>query len=375
MIKLEVTVLMAVYNGGRYLKSSIESILTQTFRDFELLIINDCSTDRSVKTIESFHDDRIKIHNNERNLGQTKSLNAGLKIASGEYIARIDADDIALPQWLEVQVNHIKDYPDVSVVSCFVFAIDEHNKIKKLYKPPLNREDIILRSLIASPINHVGSILKKSDIMEKGGYDERYVTAADYDLWGRLHRDDFKITTTTKILMAIREHAQSLSSTERGKRELDEITEIANKNINKFIKIKFSEAEVKLFCRGNYDEGNLTAAEFSEAIEVTKSVYTHLDPSLGVKNRKIVQWTQKRCKTLYLKRIFSIINRKDYNAARSLSLAAIKEFGPLNIFIMFLGASLFGGVVLNFIPEIYNSILRRKARLQLGTQLNIGMFN
>ncbi len=131
-----VTVLMALYNGGHYLKQSVRSVLNQTHHDFEFLIVNDCSTDESVKIIESFHDTRIHIHHNAANLGQTKSLNVGLKLASGEYIARMDADDVALPQWLEMQVRYIEKNPEHSAVSSYAVAIDEQNKIKKLYQPP-----------------------------------------------------------------------------------------------------------------------------------------------------------------------------------------------------------------------------------------------
>ncbi len=370
-----VTVLMALYNGGEYLKQSVKSVLGQTYDNFEFLIINDGSTDDSLEIIESFHDERIRIHNNARNLGQTVSLNVGLKLAKGNYIARIDGDDVALPRWLETQVNSVEKYSYCSVVSNYAFAIDEHNKIKKLYKPALDQECLILRSLIASPVNHVGSILRKKDIVENGGYDERYIIAADFDLWCKLLRNNFRITTTPKMLMAIREHAQSLSRSERGKRELEEIKEIAKKNIDKFTSAKFSDDEINLFCRANYDEGNLTAAEFSQAVAVTKKVYKHLVPSLGIGSPKIAQWTWQRCRTIYLKRILFVVSHKDYGAVRELSLEAIKQFGPLSIFMVFWGMSWFGGTGLSFVPRFYKEILRNNARLQLSIQPNIGMFS
>lgn len=369
-----VTVLMALYNGGEYLKQSVQSILDQTYRDFELLIVDDCSTDHSLEIIQSCHDERIKLHHNERNLGQTKSLNVGLKLAEGGYIARIDADDVALPRWLETQLQGIKTHADCSVVSTYVFVIDERNKIKKFYKPPFDREDMILRSLIASPINHVGSLFKKKDIMENGGYDEQYKIAADYDLWGKLLRNNFRMTTTPRMLVAIREHARSLSRSERGKRELEEIKDVAAKNIREFISTKFSDDEVNLFCRANYDEGNLTDAEFSRAVEVTKKVYMNLAPSLKIEGWKTTQWTRKRCMTIYLKRILFAINRKDYGSIRKLSLKAMQEGGRLSIFTMLWGASLFGGVMLNLVPGFYKQILRANARLPLGFQPNKGMF-
>jgi|GEM_PF-598087 len=374
-MKQQITVLMALYNGGEYLKLTVQSVLNQTHPNFEFLIVNDCSTDNSLEIIRSFHDERIKIYNNPRNLGQAKSLNVGLRLAKGDYIARIDADDIALPQWLETQLHCIEAHPDCSVISAYVFAIDERNKIKKLYKPPLGREDIILRSLIASPINHVGSIFRKKDIVQNGGYDEQYMIAADYDLWGKLLKNNFRITTTPKMLMAIREHTRSLSRLEGGKREFEEIKEVISKNIIHFVSMKFSDDEVRLFCRANYDGGNLTTDEFRKAIAVTRKVYTNLGPSLKIKHGKKIQWTRHRCLTIYLKRIFSLIEHKDYTAVRHLSLEAIKEFGPFSIFIMFFGASLFDGMILAFILELYNKILRRKACFQLGDPSGTGMFH
>ncbi len=222
---------MALYNGGPYLRESVRSVLNQTYGDFEFLIVNDCSTDDSLKVIESFHDKRIRVHNNAQNLGQTPSLNAGLKLAAGDYFARMDGDDIALKQWLQIQVEAVTRYPDYSVISTYAAAMDEKNKIKKVYKPPSDREDIVLRSLIAPPIHHVGSILKKKDIIKAGGYDNRYVYAADYELWERLIKNNFKITTNPKILVAIREHSHSVSRSEHGRKDLEEVKEIAGRNL------------------------------------------------------------------------------------------------------------------------------------------------
>lgn len=366
-----VTVLMALYNGGEYLKQSVQSVLEQTYDNFEFLIVNDCSTDDSLKVIESFQDKRIKVYSNARNLGQTPSLNLGLKLSKGDYFARIDGDDVALPQWLQAQVDAIEKYPDHSVISSYAVAIDETNRIKKVYAPPLEREDIILRSLIAPPIHHVGSILKKKDIIEIGGYDDRFVYAADYDLWERLIREGLKITTTPQILVAIREHGRSVSRSEHGRRDLQEVKEIAGRNINRFVKVKFSDGEISLFCRANYDGGNLTADEFVEAVEVTKRVYENLVPSLGIGNRKTAQWTRKRCMTIYLKRIFQAIVRGDYRSVMGLSLRGIREFGLLSIFTALWGTSLLGGAVLAFIPKLYHKMLEQKARRELGSRSHI----
>jgi len=373
MVLANITVLMTVYNGGKYLTQSVKSVLNQTYCDFEFLIINDCSTDNTRAILESFHDKRIKIHHNAENIGQTKSLNIGLKLASGEYIARMDSDDIAFPHWLEKQTDFVKNNPDCSVASAYVIAIDGTNKVTKVYKPPARREDIVLRSLFTSPLNHVGSILKKKDILEHGGYEERYKIAADYDLWGKLLRGNLKVTTNEEVLVAIREHAQSFSKSEHERWGFQEIIEVALKNIDEFTNVKFSSFDINLFCKANFDEGSLDSNEFKKAIAINKKIYENLDPSLGVKRRKAIRWCYKRCTTLYVKRFFSFLRQSDYAGARQVLQEGLKEFGPISIFIIFFAASLFGKTFLRGIPNLYEKILKGRARFQINDRLYMGL--
>ncbi len=374
MSQPRVTILMTVYNGGTYLRPCLESILRQSLKDFELLIINDGSTDDSLKAIEYFDDRRIRIYHNAVNQGQTKSLNIGLQMAAGEYVARMDADDIAFPHWLEAQVHSISQHPDCSVISSYAVAIDDKNRIKKLYKPPSDRKNIILRSLIASPVNHVGSILRKKDIIENGGYEEHYAIAADYALWSKLLRNNFKMTTTPRILVAIREHAQSLSRSERGKRELEEITQIVQKNIDQFVATRFLGNEVALFCRANYDEEHLTPIELKQAVAVTKRIYMNLAPFLKIGQRQTTSWARRRCTTIYIKKIFSLIRHKDYKGARGLAQRGIKELGPFSILTMFWVVSFLSRMVTAFIPPFYHAILRIRACLRLNRHSTIGFY-
>src|SRR3989338_6640509 len=160
-----VTVLLPVYNGGKYLEYSVESIVEQTYKDFEFLIINDCSTDDSLERVKAFNYRRILISSNVKNLGQTKSLNIGLRLAKGKYIARMDTDDIAFPHWLEHQLGFIKRNPGYAVFSTKVAAIDSRNRITRILNSP-SSQNIILKSLVASPINHVGSLFCKDVILD-----------------------------------------------------------------------------------------------------------------------------------------------------------------------------------------------------------------
>jgi glycosyltransferase involved in cell wall biosynthesis len=121
-----VSVIMPVFNAKLYLSEAVESILSQTFADFELITIDDCSTDGSLEILKSFaeKDKRVLVLDNERNLGVTPTLNRGLATANGELIARMDADDISLPERLEKQAAFLKAHPEVGLVSGDALAID-----------------------------------------------------------------------------------------------------------------------------------------------------------------------------------------------------------------------------------------------------------
>src|SRR6185295_3491651 len=121
----QVSVLMSVYNGEKYLKEAMESILNQSFPDFEFLIFNDSSTDSGREIILSFNDPRIVLVDNEKNIGLTKSLNKGLSLAKGKYIARMDADDISDAGRLNEQVNYMEKNSDVAVCGSWVQFLNE----------------------------------------------------------------------------------------------------------------------------------------------------------------------------------------------------------------------------------------------------------
>jgi glycosyltransferase involved in cell wall biosynthesis len=130
----KVSVVMSVYNGEKYLCEAIDSILNQTFENFEFLIVNDGSTDRTLEILQSYRDPRIKVINNERNIGLTASLNKGLKIAKGEYVARMDADDVSFPHRLEQQKAFLDRNPRVAMVGSWAEVIDESGKTQETWR-------------------------------------------------------------------------------------------------------------------------------------------------------------------------------------------------------------------------------------------------
>jgi len=185
----KVTVLMAVYNGEEHLREAIESILGQAFRDFEFLIIDDASTDSTREIILSRADPRIRLLKNETNLGLTKSLNIGLKAATGEYVARMDADDVSLPERLERQAAYLDGNPGDALVGSLADVIGEDSQlISKPLGPAPNRGMIYVRLAFSNVMAHSSAMFRRSVVEKLGGYDESFPQSQDYDLWYRVSR-------------------------------------------------------------------------------------------------------------------------------------------------------------------------------------------
>lgn len=182
----QVTVLLPVYNGERHLKQAIESILAQTYTDFEFLIINDGSTDRSEEIILSFNDKRINYIKNTENIRLIASLNKGLELAKGEYIARMDADDIASPDRLAQQVEYMVEHRDVVLVGSDVEVINEDGTSRYFYPNILSGATIHAALAVRNPFTHSAVMFKKQAVVELGGYSSDDYMAEDLGLWMRL---------------------------------------------------------------------------------------------------------------------------------------------------------------------------------------------
>lgn len=188
MNRPKITVLMSVYNGENHLHEAVDSILNQTFKDFEFLIINDGSTDKTTNILKSYNDPRIKIHINKKNIGLTKSLNVGLKMAKGEYIARQDADDISSPERLAKEIAFLEKHNNYAVVGTFAMALNEYSEELQIWERPY--EDANIRTALKRDncIIHGTAMMRRSFLLKAGFYDEAITKAQDYDLWVRLSK-------------------------------------------------------------------------------------------------------------------------------------------------------------------------------------------
>jgi glycosyltransferase involved in cell wall biosynthesis len=202
-----ISVLMPVYNGEKYLKEAIRSILDQEFSDFEFLIVDDGSEDSSYEIITSYSDPRIRILRNERNLGLIASLNSGIQKCRGRYIARMDCDDISLPGRLARQFAFMEEHPEIGISGTWIIASDTGEVIRY----PESHDECFTYKFFNSPLAHPTVIMRTDVILKnKLWYSAEYPVCEDIELWQRaLHYTEFG--NLNEPLLAYRIHESSVS--------------------------------------------------------------------------------------------------------------------------------------------------------------------
>lgn len=206
MMAPRVSVLLPVYNASRFLREAVDSILRQTYRDFELLAIDDGSTDQSLATLESYRDPRLRILRNDRNRGLIYSLNRGLAEARGVYVARMDADDISQPTRLEQQAAFLDSHPKVAVVGSNVEDMDEAGRTVSVSHIPCSNEEIQHKLLRRCCMNHPSVMFRRQQVVDLGGYREAHALTEDYDLWLRVS-ERHELANLSDRLLRYRIHA------------------------------------------------------------------------------------------------------------------------------------------------------------------------
>lgn len=198
-----ISIIMPIFNVGGYLESAIASILSQTFTNFELLCLNDSSTDNSLDVIKSFHDSRIIPIENEQNLGISKTLNKGIKLSRGDYIARMDSDDISLSCRLQKQYDFMQANADVGVCGSYVKTIGP--LINRVYKFPQTHEQIACDMLLRCPFAHPSVMFRKSVLLQHQAFYAEDHKAEDYELYSRLVTKT-KMHNLPEVLLRYRKH-------------------------------------------------------------------------------------------------------------------------------------------------------------------------
>jgi hypothetical protein len=208
-----ISVCMPVYNAKRYLGEAIDSILGQTFRDFEFLIINDGSTDRSLTILKRYaaQDSRIRL-STRPNAGYVVRLNEMLHQARGDLIARMDADDVALPERFTRQVEFLRSHPDVDVVGGAQEHINSKGHLLNVHYDPLGHEEILEHGMTgACPMNHPSVMMRRKAVLTVGGYQAEMMPAEDLDLWLRMGERG-RLANLPDVITQYRLHDSSVSA-------------------------------------------------------------------------------------------------------------------------------------------------------------------
>jgi glycosyltransferase involved in cell wall biosynthesis/precorrin-6B methylase 2 len=207
----QISVVMPVYNAEKYVKMAIESVLNQTYKNFEFIIINDQSTDSTLKIINSFKDFRIKVINTNKNIGVAKALNIGLNFIKGKYIARMDADDICVINRFKILKKYLDSHLKVGVVGSWVSKINDIGNVIKEEQPITKFLEIQKQIIYHNPIVHSTVMFRSSLIVKYGTYDERLNGAEDWDLWLRYAKFT-EIVNLPQILLKYRNNQDSISN-------------------------------------------------------------------------------------------------------------------------------------------------------------------
>lgn len=196
-----ISVIIPVYNSALYLDEALNSILNQTIQDFEIIIIDDCSTDSTIDILDNIKDARIKIFKKDKNKGLIDSLNFGFKIAQGKYIARMDGDDISLPTRFEKQLHVLENNPEIQICGCW---LRQFGKIDRIIKHKEFHEEIVARMLLHCAMT-MGSVMMERKAVKIYKFDISKIHVEDYDFWSRIAWD-CKFYNIQEVLYLYRMH-------------------------------------------------------------------------------------------------------------------------------------------------------------------------
>lgn len=269
-MKPDISVIMSVYNGEKYLSEAIESVINQTLRNWEFIIINDCSTDSTGEILADFlqKDERIKVYTNEVNLKLPASLNKAISLCSGKYIARMDADDICLPGRLEKQYKFMEENSDVALSSCRFLTVKNDVYMSGGAGGRCDNEALRAMLLVSNPILHPG-VIAKAEVMKKFKYDTTLTCTEDLELWTRMATENRKIQIFPECLLIYRLHDKQITSTTL-ERQHTEVLKIQQKYYASLAS-EMDEEMQKFYIGGIYFKEHADINKFLEYAEFLKN--------------------------------------------------------------------------------------------------------
>lgn len=249
-----VSVIIPCYNTEKYVEQAVRSIMNQSYKNLEIIVTDDCSTDNSFEILKKLADEdsRIKLFRNESNLKIVKTLNKMIDLANGKYIARMDADDISLSMRIEKQVKFMEENPDFAICGTNAWIINENNSVIGKSYLPVKLDDVNIYIEYASPFFHPAVMLRAS-IFKKNLYNEKYLYAEDFELWKRILLLG-KGSNLKEKLFAYRILNTSISR--------NKTSSVVQNNIKKDISRKIDSNAKKL--RGLFVKANLISSNYSD---------------------------------------------------------------------------------------------------------------
>jgi glycosyltransferase involved in cell wall biosynthesis len=299
----EISVIMPVYNGGTFLNDAIDSILDQTFQDFEFIIINDGSTDKTEEIILSYTDPRIIYVKNPSNLRLIKTLNLGVKLAKGKYIARMDADDISLPTRLEMQKQIFDTMANVDIVNINAYYLQENGVYFREQKSTitLGSEAIKHLSILQNFISHPGVMLK-SELLKQYQYcdEESKEHIEDFDLWNRMLKDGCVCYTIEECLLYYRDNNTSINHTQRD-RQLNRMLTLSQSLLKSQFNFEIEPETLKIILGDTRPVDYATLSKIDAQIEQYFSVIRNNQSISSSAIQEMMIWKKQKIVVLSLR--------------------------------------------------------------------------
>ncbi|QWD91101.1 glycosyltransferase [Polynucleobacter sp. MWH-Braz-FAM2G] len=300
-----ISVILPVFNSVKYILASVNSILNQSFSDFELIIIDDGSTDGSYEILTSISDPRIRLVRNEKNIGLVDSLNLGLQLAKGVYIARMDHDDISLPLRLEKQFRFLSSNSNIGVLGTGYQLIDQLGRRGHVYQQPSSHEEIAWAMSFLCPIAHPTVMFRSSIIWNEPAYLKLASYAEDYELWERLSLK-YNFANLPEPLLLLRKHERNMTNI-WSKEGFDIASTISKRRVEKALGRSVSYQNIScLYSQGrlNRDRALACSVLIIELLKVYRNENIHVSTNvlcdaakrillMGLRSRNV--WTVMLC--------------------------------------------------------------------------------
>ncbi len=321
---------MPVYNTAKYLRKAVESILIQTYTNFEFIIIDDASSDDSVAIIRSYQDNRIRLIINESNQGISRTRNRGLDAARGRYIAVFDSDDISLPDRIKKQVEFFEANPDYGLVGGQVIPISECGDVLgDVWSYNAEPEEIpvllLFRNYFAQP-----SVMIRTTAVGAHRYDPSFTTAGDYDFWTRIVQGT-KSWNLPIPLVNYRRHAEGITQRSDRAMSIESVERIVGRQLT-YLGIRLSKEELKLFrqlTRNSYDPNRIVLTrKFKEDKHVLKECFRLLE-KIEEANKRCNIYESTACKRILCrqkKELATLYARSRYINPNKYSVSLLIQF-------------------------------------------------